>query len=86
MNEILEKAKEYLDKEYADTEKILLSENRPSWVKPRDLCWNTIQRGLGVMMFIQLLDVKYEELDFYEEFRDKICQLEKKVLDKDSKQ
>lgn len=69
--------KEFFDSEYRDTVRLL--ENKPSWVtSEKEVVFNSIQRCLGVAQFVQLVGVKYEDLEFYDEFREKMM----KLLDK----
>ena len=64
----------------SETKSIL--ENKPFWVQTRSdekqLIFNSVQRCLGVAQFVQSLDVPYEELKVYDEYREKL----EKLLDK----
>lgn len=78
--DVLEKVKTYYESEYEETKSIL--EKKPFWVQTRSderqLIFNSIQRCLGVAQFVQSLDVPYEELKVYDEYREKL----EKLLDK----
>lgn len=65
---MLEKVKEYFDREYEYVANLLTLEKRPIWAKnTKEICWNAIQRCLGVVSFAQNFDIDREDLDFYYE-------------------
>ena len=74
--EILDKVQEFFEMEYKDLARLM--ESRPEWFNPKESVTYSIQRCLGVTQFVQLLGVKYEDLNCYEEIREKI----QKLLDK----
>jgi hypothetical protein len=80
---MLGKVKEYYEKEYKEMETILQMETRYEWVKPTELVYASIQRCLGVAQFAQTVGVKYEELDCYDEVKEKLEKLLKETLEKD---
>ena len=74
---MLEKLKEYFEMEYKETKELL--EKKPSWCQPKEVVSNSIQRCLGVAQFVQSVGVKYEDLDCYEEIREKLENLLREV-------
>ena len=75
---MLEKLKEYLEKEYQVAKELLT--NRPSWIRTKQneriLIDRTISRCLGAVMFSQIgCGVAYENLDFYDEYKEKLEKL-----------
>ena len=75
--EILEKVENFLQSEYEETKDLL--ERKPSWVSSeKEVVFNSLQRCLGVTQFVQCLDVPYENLNIYDEYREKFY----KLLDK----
>lgn len=82
---MLEKVKEFFEREYKETERLLTQEPRPWWVSPTDCVNSSIQRCLGVAQFVQYCEVKYEDLGCYDEIRERFQNLLKETLDKDNK-
>lgn len=80
---MLEQVREYYEKEYKEIKAILKMETRYEWVKPTELVYASIQRCLGVAQFAQTVGVKYEELDCYDEVKEKLEKLLKETLEKD---
>ena len=78
--DVLEKVKTFYESEYKDIKSIL--DRKPFWIETRadekQVIFNAIQRCLGVAQFVQSLDVPYEELQIYDEYREKL----EKLLDK----
>lgn len=74
---MLEQVKDFFNREYEDTKRLL--KNKPSWCKPKEVVYNSIQRCLGVAQFVQYVGVKYENLNCYEEVREKLENLLKEV-------
>ena len=75
--EILEKVENFFQSEYEETKDLL--ERKPSWVmSKKEVIFNSLQRCLGVTQFVQCLDVPYENLNIYDEYREKFY----KLLDK----
>lgn len=75
---MLREFEKYLGKEYNDAVNIV--DSSPWWCSTRteklDMVWHTIQRGLGVAQFIQILGISFEECnELYENFRVKIMDL-----------
>ena len=75
---MLEKLKEYFEMEYQDAKELLT--NRPGWIRTKQderiLIDRTISRCLGAVMFSQIgCGVAYENLDFYDEYKEKIDKL-----------
>lgn len=81
---MLEKVREYYEKEYKEVKAILKMEIRYEWVNPTKLVHASIQRCLGVAQFAQTVGVEYEELDCYDEVKEKLEKLLKEVLDKEN--
>lgn len=79
---MLEKVKEFFEKEYTDVERLLTKEDKPWWADPKECVDKAIQRCLGVAQFVQYCDVKYEDLGCYEEIRERFEKLLEEVLDK----
>jgi len=77
VNKMLEQVKEFFDREYKETKELL--ERKPSWCKPREVVFNSIQRCLRVAQFVQHVGVEYEDLSCYEEVREKLESLLKEV-------
>ena len=44
---MLDKVKEFFDQEYKETKDLL--ERKPSWCKPKEAVYNSIQRCLGLL-------------------------------------
>ena len=75
--EILEKVENFFQSEYEETKDLL--ERKPSWVmSEKEVIFNSLQRCLGVTQFVQCLDVPYDNLNIYDEYREKFY----KLLDK----
>ena len=75
--EILEKVENFFQSEYEETKDLL--ERKPSWVmSEKEVIFNSLQRCLGVTQFVQCLNVPYENLNIYDEYREKFY----KLLDK----
>ena len=75
--EILKKVENFFQSEYEDTKSLL--ERKPYWISSeKEVVFNSIQRCLGVTQFVQSLNVPYEELQVYDEYREKL----EKLLDK----
>ena len=74
---MLEQVKEFFDREYKETKELL--ERKPSWCKPKEVVFNSIQRCLGVAQFVQGAGVKYEDLNCYEEVKEKLESLLREV-------
>ena len=75
--EILEKVENFFQSEYEETKSLL--ERKPYWISSeKEVVFNSIQRCLGVTQFVQCLDVPYENLNIYDEYREKL----EKLLDK----
>lgn len=75
--EILEKVENFFQSEYEETKDLL--ERKPSWVmSKKEVVFNSLQRCLGVTQFVQCLNVPYENLNIYDEYREKFY----KLLDK----
>lgn len=70
---MLEKVKEFYEQEYQDAKNII--ERKPNWCVPQEVINNSIQRCLGVAQFVQTVGVKYEDLDIYDEYREKLLKL-----------
>lgn len=71
--EILEKVQEFFESEYRDLARLM--ESKPNWFNPKECTTYAIQRCLGVTQFVQLLGVKYEDLNCYEEIRGRLMDL-----------
>ena len=71
--EILEKVQEFFEMEYTDL--LRLMDRKPGWFNPQEGVTYAIQRCLGVAQFVQLLGVKYEDLNCYEEIRGRLMDL-----------
>lgn len=68
--EILKKVQEFFESEYTDL--LRLMDRKPSWFNLEECVTHAIHRCLGVAQFVQLLDVKYEDLNCYEEIRTRL--------------
>lgn len=75
-----EKLLAYYEKEYKETERLLTQEDRPNWVIPKEVVYNTISMLLGATQFALNSElVTYSEINQpYEFYYDKL----KKLLDK----
>ena len=71
---------EYYKKEYEETKQLLTQENRPSWVNPKEVVFNTINTLLRATQFALNNDLAdYSEVNpAYEFYYDEL----KKLLDK----
>lgn len=70
--EMLEKFKDYLEKdEYRSLVNILTRDKLPWWVdNPNDLKNDSLQRGIGACQFIQYLGVPFDEvIKIYDTFK-----------------
>lgn len=75
--DILEKVEHFFQSEYEETKNLL--ERKPYWISSeKEVVFNSIQRCLGVTQFVQCLNVPYENLNIYDEYREKL----EKLLDK----
>lgn len=71
-SEIINQYRNTCDKEYEMTKKAICNK----LFNPKDVINNSIQRCLGVALFIQYLGVTYDDIDkFFEEFKYKINNL-----------
>lgn len=63
--ELLEKLKDYLEKdEYRSLVNILTRDKLPWWIdNPNDLKKDSLQRGIGACQFIQHLGVPFEKVN-----------------------
>ena len=68
-----EKLELYFEKEYQATVQLL--ENPPSWcstrVEKKNMIWNTVQRCLGAVMFVQEMGLPYGDTKAYDEYLEK---------------
>lgn len=65
----LEKLKDYLEKEYRDLVR-LITNPLPWWCDPQESKDKTITRGVGAVMFAQILGASYEEVEpIFDEFK-----------------
>ncbi len=71
--EILNLVKEYFEAEYQDTKRCI--EKKYAWSNPKDLVKGAINRCLGIVQFVQYLGVSYEDLDVYDEYKEKLEKL-----------
>jgi hypothetical protein len=71
--EILNLVKEYYEEEYQDAKRCI--EKKYAWTTPKDLVKSTINRCLGIAQFVQYLGVPYEDLDIYDEYKEKLEKL-----------
>ena len=65
-----EKLLAYYEKEYKEAERLLTQEDRPNWVNPKEVVYNTINMLLGATQFALGCElVVYSEIsqayDFY---------------------
>ena len=69
----------YYKKEYEETKRLLTQKDRPSWVKPKEVVFNTINMLLGATQFALNCElVVYSEVNSaYEFYYDEL----KKLLD-----
>lgn len=77
---MLEKLIEFYEKEYEETKRLVTQENRPNWVKPKEVVFNTINTLLRATQFaLNNGLVTYSEVNpHYEFYYDEL----KKLLDK----
>ena len=75
-----EKLLAYYEKEYNETERLLTQKDRPNWVIPKEVVYNTINLLLGATQFALSCElVVYSEVSqHYEFYYDKL----KELLDK----
>jgi hypothetical protein len=77
--EMLEKLKDYLEKdEYRSVVNILTRDKLPWWVdNPNEIKKLSLQRGLGACQFIQYLGVPFKEVnEAYETFKEAVEAIE----------
>ena len=68
---MLEKVKEYFEREYISTVRAI--ERKYSWGTPREFVNMGITNCLAVAMFSQSIGVKFEDLDpLYNEYKEKL--------------
>ena len=68
---MLEKVKEYFEREYADTVRAI--ERKYNWGTPKSFVERAITDCLAVAMFAQTLGVSFEEVDpLYNEYKAKL--------------
>lgn len=74
---IKEQMEKYFEREYKETKDLL--ERKPSWVcNEKEVVFNSIQRCLGVVQFVQYIGVSYEDTNSYDYYREKLENLLKK--------
>ena len=74
---ILELVKDYYEMEYKDVQ-LVIARNRGMVSMDKYLVNSTLQRCLGVALFVQSMDVPYKDInELYEEYREKIEAVEK---------
>lgn len=73
VEEILNLVKEYYEVEYQDAKRCI--EKKYAWTTPRDLVKGAINRCLGIAQFVQYLGVSYEDLNIYDEYKEKLEKL-----------
>ena len=70
--DILKEVKNYYDTEYKEVNKAILSE----YFTPIDIVDNSIQRCLGVALFVQYLDIPFDNInELYEAQRKRLKNL-----------
>lgn len=68
---MLEKVKEYFEREYIDTERAI--ERKYNWGTPKSFVERAITNCLAVAMFVQTIGVSFEEVDpLYNEYKAKL--------------
>ena len=68
--ELIEEAKKFCDTEYRTT--VMMWNFKHGWYyHNKDMAKTSIQRCLGVVQFIQTCGVPYEEVNWYDELREK---------------
>lgn len=68
---MLEKVKEYFEREYIDTVRAI--ERKYDWGTPKSFVERAITNCLAVAMFAQTVGVKFEEVDpLYNEYKEKL--------------
>ena len=65
---------EYYKKEYEETKRLVTQEDRPSWVNPKEVVFNTINRLLGATQFVLNNELVYysEVSSAYEFYYDEL--------------
>lgn len=80
--ELVEKAKEFCAREYVET-KLFYNENTSRLYHDESMVRLALQRCLGVVQFIQTCGVKFEDTEWYEDYRKRFFEiLEEKTFDK----
>ena len=81
---MLEKVKEYLDKEYDEIVELFENHYECAEAHPKVIFTNARIIGCAVIMFAQeFLDVEYKKLaPMYDEYIEKIYKFQKEMLDK----
>lgn len=68
---MIEKVKEYFEREYKDCVRAI--EQKYDFGTPKDFVWRAITDCLAVAMFAQTIGVKFEEIDpIYNEYKEKL--------------
>lgn len=81
---MIEKLVEYLEYEVQETERILTSKEGYEWAKadPVRILNNTQAHGVGAVMFIQYLGVKYEDTEKpWNDFLESLYKIKEKTVD-----
>ena len=68
-----EKYKNPFENEYNDVLKLM--DRKPSWFNLKESVNNAVCRCLGVVMFVQELGIKYDDLHCYDEIHARFRQL-----------
>lgn len=75
---ILELVKDYYEMEYKDVQLVIARNRGMASMVDKYLVNSTLQRCLGIALFVQSMDVSYEDINkLYEEYREKIEAAEK---------
>ena len=70
---MLEKLIEFYEKEYEEAENLIICEDIPTWVKPKEVVYNTLYILLGATHFAQTIGVPYDEINgIYEIYKEKL--------------
>lgn len=73
---MVEKLIEFYEKEYEETENLIICEDIPTWVKPKKVVYNTLYMLLGASQFAQTIGVSYDEINgIYEIYKEKLLEL-----------
>jgi hypothetical protein len=78
--ELIAKAKEFCEREYVETKTFYNGEWSSACYHDESIVRLALQRCLGVVQFIQTCGVKFEDVSWYEDYREKFFEILEKNI------